>query len=127
MQLMFQKCAYLDPRFKDLDPFISEDERCDVIEAVKLDMLEYVNQEEDEPNEEVTEETDLSISAVSNPPKKRKVQLPLYFLISLQPRIAEEHLYMTLYSPKLGDMLKRICWITILIHKNGGALTKMHI
>ena len=26
MQLMFQKCAYLDPCFKDLDPFISEDE-----------------------------------------------------------------------------------------------------
>ena len=69
MQLMFQKCAYLDPRFKDLDPFILEDERCDVIEAVKLDMLEYVNEEEDEPNEEVTEETDLSTSAVSRKEK----------------------------------------------------------
>ena len=42
-----------------------------VIEVVKLDMLKYVNQEEDEPNEEVhvTEEPDLSISAVSNHPK----------------------------------------------------------
>ena len=41
-------------------------------------MLEYVNQEEDKPNEEVTEETDLSISAVSNPPKKRKVAASLF-------------------------------------------------
>ena len=42
-----------------------------VIEVVKLDMLKYVNQEEDEPNEEVhvTEETDFSIFAVSNHPK----------------------------------------------------------
>ena len=73
MQLtcMFQKCVYLDPRFKDFDPFISEDEQCDVIEVAMLDMLKYVNQEEDEPNEEVhvTEEPDLSISAVSNHPK----------------------------------------------------------
>ena len=95
MQLtcMFQECAYLDPRFKDLDPFISEDEQCDVIEAVKLDMLEYVNQEEDEPNEEVTEETDLSTSAVSNPPKKRKVAASLFsgFTAAKDSRRASVH------------------------------------
>lgn len=28
LQLLFKKCAYLDPRFKDLDPFVAEDERC---------------------------------------------------------------------------------------------------
>lgn len=39
LQLFFKKCAYLDPRFKDLVPFIPSDERAGLIEAIKLDLI----------------------------------------------------------------------------------------
>ena len=32
--------AFLDPRFKDLDPFVPETERKDVLESLKLEMLD---------------------------------------------------------------------------------------
>jgi hypothetical protein len=41
-----KKCAFLDPRFKDLDPFVCDGERSDIIEAVKLNMIVFVNEEE---------------------------------------------------------------------------------
>ena len=53
-------CAFLDPRFKDLDPFIPEDERCDVVESVKLEMFTFLNDEPvvgNDSNEEVEEPT----------------------------------------------------------------------
>ena len=36
---MLNMCAFLDPRFKNLDPFIPECERKDVTEEVKLELL----------------------------------------------------------------------------------------
>lgn len=38
-QQMLCAAAFLDPRFKDLDPFVPETDRKDVREAVKLEML----------------------------------------------------------------------------------------
>lgn len=66
---ILKKCAFLDPRFKGLDPFVCNDERCD-IEAVKLDIIEFVNEEElhNDSAENLTNETK------SNPPKKRKLE-----------------------------------------------------
>ena len=39
-QEMLHTAAFLDPRFKDLDPFVPEMERKDVQESVKLEMLD---------------------------------------------------------------------------------------
>ena len=37
---MLDITAFLDPRFKDLDPFVATAHRVDVEEAVKLELLE---------------------------------------------------------------------------------------
>ena len=39
-QEMLHTAAFLDPSFKDFDPFIPETERIDVQESVKLEMLD---------------------------------------------------------------------------------------
>jgi hypothetical protein len=65
-----KKCAFLDPRFKDLDPFVCDGERSDIIEAVKLYMIEFVNEEELHND---SAENLSSNETQSSPPKKRKL------------------------------------------------------
>ena len=60
--------AFLDLCFKDLDPFIPEDERCDVVEAVKLEMYLFLS------NSSSEEDTSSPVS----PPKKRKLAESLF-------------------------------------------------
>ena len=47
-QVMLHAAAFLDPRFKDLDPFVPETERKDVQESVKLEMLDLAVTDENE-------------------------------------------------------------------------------
>ncbi len=68
---LLNMCAFLDPRFKDLNPFISEEERCDISEAVKLEMHSFLNavfREEDTP----------SPAGSPSPSKKRKLAESLF-------------------------------------------------
>ena len=96
LRLLFKKCAYFDPRFKDLSPFVPEDEHDDIIESIKLDMLALVPEEEvirseipinteDRPSiinnvskDSNSPESTSVVSSDANPPKKRKIASSLF-------------------------------------------------
>ena len=56
-QEMLHTAAFLDPRFKDLDPFIPETERKDVQESAKFEMLDLAVTDENETQPEADTNT----------------------------------------------------------------------
>ena len=58
--------AFLDPRFKDLDPFVPETERTDVQESVKLEMLDLAATDENETQPETDTNAQPSSVQASN-------------------------------------------------------------
>ena len=65
---LLNMCAFLHPRFKDLDLLIPEEEQCEVVEAVKLEMYSFLR------NSSSEEDTPSPVS----PPKKRKLAESLF-------------------------------------------------
>ena len=75
-QELLHAAAFLDPRFKDLDPFISETERKDDQESVKLGMLDLAVVDGNETQPEVDTNAQPSNSESQQgplPPKKPKL------------------------------------------------------
>uniref|UniRef100_A0A1X7VX41 HAT C-terminal dimerisation domain-containing protein n=1 Tax=Amphimedon queenslandica TaxID=400682 RepID=A0A1X7VX41_AMPQE len=74
LQLVLKKSSYLDPRFKDLNPFIPVEECENVVEAVKIDLFDILN--ENLPTDceatEVCEATGPTNDLPSDPPKKKQ-------------------------------------------------------
>ena len=66
--LLLKKCAYLDPRFKDLNPFVPLQERQDVIEAVKCDLIQLIEKR----SKHEVEESGTSEPNPVDPPKSKK-------------------------------------------------------
>ena len=98
VQALLDMSASLDPRFKDLDPFVDVTDRVDVEEAVKFEALELAegnNTESDDIVEAVTvddmDENDIlsninqpqdqeqSSSSVAVPPKRKRKGAVLVF------------------------------------------------
>ena len=52
-----------------MDPFVSDNKCCDIVEAVKLEMLEFLEESEENSTKEPQ----------SNPPKKRKLVASLFY------------------------------------------------
>ena len=63
---MLDISAFLDPRFKDLDPFVAVTERVDIEEAVKLEILELVEDKSDDIDIVDVDETDQPMKETSN-------------------------------------------------------------
>ena len=72
-QEMLHTAAFLDPRFKDLDPFVSETERKDVHESVKLEMLDLAVTDDNETRPEMdTNSQPSSFESQDGPPPSKK-------------------------------------------------------
>ena len=63
---MLHTAAFLDPHFKDLNPFVSETERIDVRESVKLKMLDLVVADKNEIQPEADTNAQQSSVEASN-------------------------------------------------------------
>ena len=71
-QEILRTAAFLDPRFKDLDPFVPETERKDVQESVKLEMLDLAVTDESETQSEADTNAQPSESQEGPPPPTSK-------------------------------------------------------
>ena len=94
-QEMLHAAAFLDPRFKDLDPFIPETERKDVQESVKLEMLDVAVADGNETQPEVDTNAQPSKSESQEgppPPKKPKPGTASHFFSDLRrAKAARKH------------------------------------
>ena len=94
IQALLDISAFLDPRFKDLDPFVAVTERVYIEEAVKLEILELVEDKSDNIDIVDVDETDQPMNETSNeqhqdqetpsseifpPAKKRKGAVSSFF------------------------------------------------
>ena len=49
VQSSLLKSAFLDPRFKGMNPYVKKEEQCDVVESVKTELvMNYVAEQNDE-------------------------------------------------------------------------------
>ena len=69
--LHLKKSAFLDTRFKDLNPFVPVLERQDVIEAVKCDLIHLIEKQ----NEHEVDGSGTSEPNLVDPPKVKKPKL----------------------------------------------------
>jgi len=80
IQTLLDIAAFLDPRFKDLDPIVAVTDRVDVEESVKLEILGLVedgSEDNDGVVEEVTSaseknQSDEQVPCLDRTPSKRK-------------------------------------------------------
>ena len=97
--LFLKKYAYLDPRFKDLNPFVPLQERQDVIEAVKCDLIQLIEKR----SQHEVEESGTSEPNPVDPPKSKKPKVAslLFSDFSNCKDSAEASSVMDLVQPEL--------------------------